>query len=97
MDMNTLSAKRELFFRQDGQPVSTSITSNTTTTTTSTTNSVTLKESIFNKEKEIVKDMSHSKESDGYVGFANLPNQVYRKAVKRGFEFTLMVVGVYYF
>ncbi|XP_055319222.1 septin-7 isoform X6 [Sitodiplosis mosellana] len=33
------------------------------------------------------------KELDGYVGFANLPNQVYRKAVKRGFEFTLMVVG----
>jgi hypothetical protein len=31
--------------------------------------------------------------ADGYVGFANLPNQVYRKAVKRGFEFTLMVVG----
>jgi len=30
---------------------------------------------------------------EGYVGFANLPNQVYRKAVKRGFEFTLMVVG----
>ncbi|XP_055708621.1 septin-7 isoform X28 [Phlebotomus papatasi] len=33
------------------------------------------------------------KELEGYVGFANLPNQVYRKAVKRGFEFTLMVVG----
>ncbi|XP_074644465.1 septin-7-like [Tubulanus polymorphus] len=30
---------------------------------------------------------------DGYVGFANLPNQVYRKSVKRGFEFNLMVVG----
>ncbi|KAF3854241.1 hypothetical protein F7725_022296 [Dissostichus mawsoni] len=29
---------------------------------------------------------------EGYVGFANLPNQVYRKSVKRGFEFTLMVV-----
>uniref|UniRef100_A0A8I5ZW51 Septin n=1 Tax=Rattus norvegicus TaxID=10116 RepID=A0A8I5ZW51_RAT len=29
----------------------------------------------------------------GYVGFAILPNQVYRKSVKRGFEFTLMVVG----
>jgi len=28
-----------------------------------------------------------------YVGFANLPNQVHRKSVKRGFEFTLMVVG----
>ena len=34
--------------------------------------------------------------ADGYVGFANLPNQVYRKAVKRGFEFTLMVVGKYH-
>lgn len=34
-----------------------------------------------------------SKSLEGYVGFANLPNQVYRKAVKRGFEFTLMVVG----
>ncbi|KAL0279372.1 UNVERIFIED_CONTAM: hypothetical protein PYX00_000951 [Menopon gallinae] len=33
------------------------------------------------------------KELDGYVGFANLPNQVYRKAVKKGFEFTLMIVG----
>eukprot|EP00794_Sanderia_malayensis_P014072 gene14072-15539_t len=28
-----------------------------------------------------------------YVGFANLPNQVHRKTVKRGFEFALMVVG----
>ncbi len=35
------------------------------------------------------------KELDGYVGFANLPNQVYRKAVKKGFDFTLMVVGKY--
>jgi len=33
------------------------------------------------------------KQLDGYVGFANMPNQVYRKAVKKGFEFTLMVVG----
>ncbi|CAI8016184.1 Septin-7 [Geodia barretti] len=28
-----------------------------------------------------------------FVGYANLPNQVFRKAVKRGFDFTLMVVG----
>lgn len=27
------------------------------------------------------------------LGFANLPNQVHRKSVKKGFEFTLMVVG----
>ncbi|KAG4072972.1 hypothetical protein HA402_006652 [Bradysia odoriphaga] len=34
--------------------------------------------------------------SDGnrdYIGFATLPEQVHRKSVKRGFEFTLMVVG----
>ena len=28
-----------------------------------------------------------------YVGYANLPNQVFRKAVKKGFQFSLMVVG----
>jgi septin family protein len=27
------------------------------------------------------------------VGFSTLPNQVHRKSMKRGFEFTLMVVG----
>lgn len=36
--------------------------------------------------------VSKTREVD-YVGFANLPNQVYRRAVKKGFEFTLMVVG----
>lgn len=45
------------------------------------------------KEIEVVKERPKLKELDGYVGFANLPNQVYRKAVKKGFEFTLMVVG----
>lgn len=34
-----------------------------------------------------------ARQLDGYVGFANLPNQVYRRAVKRGFHFTMMVVG----
>lgn len=34
-----------------------------------------------------------SHDTSGYVGFANLPNQVHRKSVKKGFEFTLMVVG----
>ncbi|CAH0751522.1 unnamed protein product [Diatraea saccharalis] len=28
-----------------------------------------------------------------YIGFATLPEQVHRKSVKRGFDFTLMVVG----
>lgn len=43
-------------------------------------------------------ETSNAKEKKGqdptnYVGFANLPNQVHRKSVKKGFEFTLMVVG----
>jgi len=58
-------------------------------------------EPIENKEKLLKTDQSGTgkpndrkvKKLDGYVGFANLPNQVYRKAVKKGFEFTLMVVG----
>lgn len=29
----------------------------------------------------------------GYVGFANLPNQWYRKSIKKGFNFNIMVVG----
>lgn len=29
----------------------------------------------------------------GYVGFANLPNQVHRKSIRQGFHFTVMVVG----
>ncbi|KAM0787955.1 hypothetical protein ACM66B_006159 [Microbotryomycetes sp. NB124-2] len=33
------------------------------------------------------------KKLGGYVGFANLPNQVQRKSVRKGFQFTMMVVG----
>ncbi|KAF2363981.1 Septin-type guanine nucleotide-binding (G) domain [Trinorchestia longiramus] len=46
------------------------------------------------KDKTNAKEVfRRQREVDGYVGFANLPNQVYRKAVKKGFEFSLMVVG----
>jgi septin 7 len=30
----------------------------------------------------------------GYVGFANLPNQVHHKSVQKGFQFNMMVVGM---
>jgi hypothetical protein len=33
----------------------------------------------------------------GYVGFANLPNQWHRKSVRKGFNFNVMVVGMYTF
>ncbi|VDD89926.1 unnamed protein product [Enterobius vermicularis] len=35
----------------------------------------------------------NGKDTHSYVGFANFPNQVFRRAIKNGFEFTLMVVG----
>ncbi|KAJ1897551.1 Cell division control protein 3 [Kickxella alabastrina] len=33
------------------------------------------------------------KKMNGYVGFSNYPNQEHRRSIKRGFNFTLMVVG----
>jgi septin 4 len=35
----------------------------------------------------------HPDDDDDCLGFASLPEQVHRKAVKRGFDFTVMVVG----
>merc|ERR1712038_1427599 len=59
----------------------------------SETETITAPEQIKNNEKPEKIATKKVKQLDGYVGFANLPNQVYRKAVKKGFEFTLMVVG----
>uniref|UniRef100_A0A8C1GQV7 Septin 5b n=1 Tax=Cyprinus carpio TaxID=7962 RepID=A0A8C1GQV7_CYPCA len=39
-----------------------------------------------------VKSAEDAEEKE-YVGFATLPNQVHRKSVKKGFDFTLMVAG----
>ncbi|XP_047449420.1 septin 4b isoform X2 [Mugil cephalus] len=36
---------------------------------------------------------NHEDQDKEYVGFATLPNQVHRKSVKKGFDFTLMVAG----
>merc|ERR1712140_164120 len=57
---------------------------------TETNNTITAPE-IKNEKPEKIATTKKVKQLDGYVGFANLPNQVYRKAVKKGFEFTLMV------
>ncbi|XP_037069327.1 septin-7-like isoform X2 [Pollicipes pollicipes] len=46
-----------------------------------------------NRERQQRGPQRRARQLDGYVGFANLPNQVYRRAVKKGFHFTLMVVG----
>merc|ERR1719357_1429150 len=51
-----------------------------------------LRDRLADKGPAPATPVSKTREVD-YVGFANLPNQVYRRAVKKGFEFTLMVVG----
>jgi len=30
------------------------------------------------------------------IGFSNLPEQLHRKAIKKGFDFTIMVVGMFH-
>jgi len=45
------------------------------------------------KKTSISSNGSENSCNSSYVGFGNLPNQVHRKFVKKGFEFTLMVVG----
>lgn len=50
----------------------------------------------FKKKKKILYGISiilNLQEDDEFIGFATLPDQVHRKAVKRGFEFSFMVVG----
>jgi len=47
-----------------------------------------LEDAKLNDAKEMSSDMEQN-----YIGFANIAEQVHRKSVKRGFEFTLMVVG----
>ena len=51
--------------------------------------------SILNRDMSDTRSYSSlvTHDTTGYVGFANLPNQVHRKSVKKGFEFTLMVAG----
>ncbi|KAG8521977.1 Septin-5 [Galemys pyrenaicus] len=47
-------------------------------------------------ESQCAPDLPHLFPQDidrQYVGFATLPNQVHRKSVKKGFDFTLMVAG----
>jgi len=51
-------------------------------------NALPLEDAKLNDAKEMSSDMEQN-----YIGFANIAEQVHRKSVKRGFEFTLMVVG----
>lgn len=45
------------------------------------------------KRKILISIILNLQEDDEFIGFATLPDQVHRKAVKRGFEFSFMVVG----
>ena len=47
------------------------------------------------RSPSLVTPVLHSKPitPGGFVGFASLPDQVYRRSIRKGFEFSLMVVG----
>lgn len=100
---SSVQSKREIFFNSSesiGSKDTNRLTKVPSAEKTSDVPTKTSPEAVISKDEapkenvvEIVKERPKPKELDGYVGFANLPNQVYRKAVKKGFEFTLMVVG----
>lgn len=46
-----------------------------------------------NRTTDDLKSSAGYKDGENFVGFSYLPNQIHRKTVKKGFEFTLMVVG----
>lgn len=98
----SIQSKREMFFNSDTTAASKPVIDSNKkvpsvdklpTDPTTKTSPDSAKEDSSKDTVEVVKEKPKPKELDGYVGFANLPNQVYRKAVKKGFEFTLMVVG----
>ncbi|XP_070178246.1 protein peanut-like [Littorina saxatilis] len=100
-DQNINAAKRDAFFRASAAPEAPTVKFDPGSRFGHDRERPTLKQekelihSEMDKDKE--RDRKYGgetrKELEGYVGFANLPNQVYRKSVKKGFEFTLMVVG----
>lgn len=106
MDENINAAKRDAFFRNpasapgEAPPVKFDPTTRYAHERERPPPVKTDKEALGNMDSEKERESRDRKygaetrkELEGYVGFANLPNQVYRKSVKRGFEFTLMVVG----
>ncbi|GIY07369.1 septin-7 [Caerostris extrusa] len=97
----SLSQKREMFFRDNSTPPppTANVLPNVPASFAPSVNNFTPAAPLYNSSnKENTSSTTYAKETsvkdmDGYVGFANLPNQIYRKAVKKGFEFTLMIVG----
>ncbi|XP_035217141.1 septin-2-like isoform X1 [Stegodyphus dumicola] len=50
---------------------------------------------LNNSQKDFLSSLQRLRKraDEGEIGFATLPEQVHRKSVKKGFDFTLMVVG----
>ena len=74
----------------------------TTTTTTNSTISKLMRPRQESETNSINKEQQQPiapriREISSNVGFVSLPDQVHRRAVKKGFEFNLMVVGKFSF
>ncbi|XP_075681019.1 septin-7-like isoform X1 [Dermatophagoides pteronyssinus] len=83
-----LNSKREYYFRDSSSPTST-ISNGTKDYTRDRLESM----GFSSRNTDDLKSSSLTKDGEHFVGFSHLPNQIHRKTIKKGFEFTLMVVG----
>ncbi|KAH9511085.1 Septin 4, variant 7 [Dermatophagoides farinae] len=83
-----LNSKREYYFRDSSSPTST-ISNGTKDYTRDRLESM----GFSSRNTDDLKSSGLTKDGEHFVGFSHLPNQIHRKTIKKGFEFTLMVVG----
>lgn len=83
-----LNSKRDYYFRDSSSPTST-LSNGTKDYTRDRLESM----GFSNRTTDDLKSSAGLKDGENFVGFSYLPNQIHRKTVKKGFEFTLMVVG----
>ncbi|XP_046914284.1 septin 7-like protein pnut isoform X3 [Dermatophagoides farinae] len=85
---DALNSKREYYFRDSSSPTST-ISNGTKDYTRDRLESM----GFSSRNTDDLKSSGLTKDGEHFVGFSHLPNQIHRKTIKKGFEFTLMVVG----
>ncbi|KAJ6220466.1 hypothetical protein RDWZM_006278 [Blomia tropicalis] len=92
----SLNSKREYYFRDSASPTS-GLTNGSSKDYSSSRDRVESSLMGFNtrngEDSTKPSSLSGKDGEPGFVGFSYLPNQIHRKTVKKGFEFTLMVVG----
>jgi hypothetical protein len=92
-----LTTKRDIFFRETPNTAANVVNSSSVTKDVYFSRADRERERIKSDKIEDNGKPMLAKDCDTFVGFSDLPNQIHRRTVKKGFEFTLMVVGMYYY